>query len=283
MIVIYTVRVYLHLLVLVIGDRTLKSPLRYPGGKSRALKYIVPYIPKDTDVLISPFLGGGSVEIYFANSGIQVKAFDSFQPLVCFWKEILLNPVDLSNDIQQFHPLKKEKFDEFQANLRDHLNSLSQMDIATIFYVLNRSSFSGTTLSGGMGTNHPRFTQSSIDRVAEFKCPNLSVECLSFEDSLRQTTDKKNSIYLDPPYLLKNRKLYGNKGDAHKDFDHKLLHDVIKDKNRWVMSYNNCDQIRRIYSDFRIIDASWSYGMNKSKKSSEILIFSNDIELEKQQ
>ena len=265
-----------------IGNRTLKSPLRYPGGKSRALKYIVPYIPQDTDMLISPFLGGGSVEIYFANSGIQVKAFDSFQPLVCFWKEILLNPGDLANNIQQFYPLKKEKFDEFQANLRDISKSLSQIDIATIFYILNRSSFSGTTLSGGMGTSHPRFTQSSIDRVAEFKCPNLSVECLSFEDSLKQITDNRNSIYLDPPYLLKNRKLYGNKGDAHKDFDHKLLHDTIKDKNRWVMSYNNCDQIRKIYSDFRIIDASWSYGMNKSKKSSEILIFSNEIELEKQ-
>jgi len=37
-----------------------KSPLRYPGGKSRALKHILPIIPK-FDEFREPFLGGGSV------------------------------------------------------------------------------------------------------------------------------------------------------------------------------------------------------------------------------
>ena len=40
------------------------------------------------------------------------------------------------------------------------------------------------------------------------------------------------------------------------------------------MTYNNCDYIRNLYKDYIIIDANWSYGMNASKKSSEIIIIS---------
>ncbi len=38
------------------------------------------------------------------------------------------------------------------------------------------------------------------------------------------------------------------------------------------MTYNNCDYIKNLYKDFKIIETYWSYGMNKSKESSEIVI-----------
>jgi hypothetical protein len=38
------------------------------------------------------------------------------------------------------------------------------------------------------------------------------------------------------------------------------------------MTYNNCDYIKKLYKNFKIIETAWSYGMNKSKKSSEIVI-----------
>lgn len=40
------------------------------------------------------------------------------------------------------------------------------------------------------------------------------------------------------------------------------------------MTYNNCNYIRNLYKDYTIIETSWKYGMNKSKKSSEIVILS---------
>ena len=40
------------------------------------------------------------------------------------------------------------------------------------------------------------------------------------------------------------------------------------------LTYNDDEYIRGLYKDFIIIDASWAYGMNKSKKSSEIIIVS---------
>ncbi len=59
-----------------------KTPLRYPGGKSRAVKHILPLIPEDCEELCSPFLGGGSVELAVAGRGTPVHAYDVFEPLV---------------------------------------------------------------------------------------------------------------------------------------------------------------------------------------------------------
>ena len=47
---------------------------------------------------------------------------------------------------------------------------------------------------------------------------------------------------------------------------------VYQQKKNWIMTYNNCDFIKNLYKDFKIIETNWSYGMNKSKKSSEIVI-----------
>jgi DNA adenine methylase len=80
-------------------------------------------------------------------------------------------------------------------------------------------------------------------------------------------------IFLDPPYYLeKASTLYGNNGDMHDTFDHYKLYKCLLTKKNWLMTYNNCDYIKNLYKDFIIIETSWSYGMNKSKKSSEIVI-----------
>jgi len=60
----------------------------------------------------------------------------------------------------------------------------------------------------------------------------------------------------------------------HEDFNHKLLFDLLNTKKNWIVTYNNCEYIRNLYKDYRIIDTSWSYGMNVSKLSSEIIIVS---------
>ena len=82
-------------------------------------------------------------------------------------------------------------------------------------------------------------------------------------------------IFLDPPYLLDNSKLYGNNGDLHEHFDHVNLSNILKQSNvDWIMTYNNSPKIRQLYSEFKIIECDWSYSMNKSKQSSEIIILS---------
>jgi DNA adenine methylase len=255
----------------------IKSPLRYPGGKSRAVKEIWKYIePLGVKTLCSPFFGGGSLEIYCAQKGIKVIGYDYFQPLVDFWKWLLEDSEKLANSVEEYRPLKsKEVFYDLQKN---HVNTTDTFESAVEFYVLNRTSFSGSTLSGGMsnykGNINPRFTESSVDRIRNFKIENLTVEFADFKESI--TKHPNDLLYLDPPYLVES-KLYGNRGNLHKGFDHKGLIKILRKRKHWILSYNDSDAIQEMYDGFQFEYPEWTYGMSKDKKSREILILSNDI------
>jgi DNA adenine methylase len=252
-----------------------KSPLRYPGGKSRAVKIISKYIPKDTKQLCSPFFGGGSLEIYCAQNGIRVYGYDSFGPLVDFWQVLFKNPAKLAATVKKYHPLKKEEFYRLQEL---QMESKSKLERAAVFFVLNRTSFSGSTLSGGMASggadNNPRFTKSSIEKLKTFKIKNLSIQQLDYKKSIPR--HKNALLYLDPPYLIQS-KLYGKKGDLHKNFDHYGLAKILKKRNNWILSYNNSKEIHELYSDYTILYPDWKYGMSSNKKSREVLILSHDL------
>ena len=61
------------------------SVIRYPGGKTRAIPYLEPFLP--TDEIYSPFYGGGSVELFMSSKhGTRVHANDVFQPQITFWE-----------------------------------------------------------------------------------------------------------------------------------------------------------------------------------------------------
>lgn len=247
----------------------MKSPLRYPGGKSRAIKSIVPYFEK-SESYIFPFLGGGSIELFMMDStSSNIICYDIFEPLVDFWNCLIHRNEELINQIAGFYPLSK---DDFYKTSKDS-SAKTEMENAVRFYVLNRCSFSGSTLSGGFSPNHPRFTEKGIVSLRQYANIKLSVEKLSFEVSIPKN---KGFMYLDPPYLLENSFLYGNKGDTHKGFDHELLAETVRERDGWIMSYNNCDEIKRLYFGHKTIDLNWKYGMSKNKDSSEVLIFSKN-------
>lgn len=253
-----------------------KSPLRYPGGKSRAVKILYQYIPENTKELCSPFFGGGSFEIYCAQEGIRVYGYDNFKPLVDFWQCLLEDSEELADTVEKHYPLSRAKFYEYQ---KMQIESKSKLERATLFYVLNRTSFSGSTLSGGMASgglhDNPRFNKSSIERLRKFKIENLTVELADFKESIIK--HKNTLLYLDPPYMIKN-KLYGRRGDLHKDFDHLGLVEILKRRRGWILSYNNSDEVKDLYSNFHIeTPTAWTYGMSTNKSPREVVILSDDI------
>ena len=261
----------------------MKSPLRYPGGKTRAVKHILPHIPEDITELCSPFLGGGSLELAVADRGTQVYGYDIFQPLTNFWHHLLRTPMSLSilTDCYRttngvLRGLTRHDFLQFKKDLMSK-PATSIVDAAK-FYALNRSSFSGATLSGGYSKQaaYKRFTNSSILRLWKFEVYNFEVEKAGFKESILKHPDA--FLYCDPPYILeKNNNLYGKNGDTHAGFDHEGLFNLLNERKGWVLSYNNSPQIREMYKDYKIIEAEWAYGMkNVSTKtmgsSSEILV-----------
>jgi len=250
-----------------------RSPLRYPGGKTRGVEFITRFFPKNLDKLLSPFFGGGSIELAAAARGTKVYGYDLFTPLVEFWRCLINQPNDLADEVEKYFPLPKEKFYELQQAQTRFKTKLQR---AAVYYVLNRSSFSGATLSGGMSPEHPRFTKTSIERLRDFYNPNIMIHQSCFEKSLFEHPNI--FTYLDPPYLIKSS-LYGRNGNAHKDFGHEKLANILKLRDNWILSYNDCEDIRDLYSGFHIITPNWKYGMSNDKISKEVLIFSRNFRI----
>ena len=204
---------------------------------------------------------------------MTVHGYDSYAPLVDFWNALLEHKNDLIDTVMRYYPLTKTGFYDLQKNYAEIGNLVER---AAAFFVLNRSSFSGTTLSGGMSPNHPRFTLSAIQRLYDFNAPNFTVKKADFVESILRNPDA--FLYLDPPYL-NGQALYGLRGDTHNGFDHATLSELLHERDRWIMSYNDCTTIREYYRDYRILNINWTYGMSKNKTSNEILVISNDIEI----
>ena len=247
-----------------------KSPLRYPGGKSKAINQIVGLIPADLDVLCSPFVGGGSIELACASRGIEVHAYDAFEPLVDFWQSVLEDAELLAQSVSQHYTLSRTEFYYLQ---KQFYSIEERFERAAVFYVLNRASYSGTTLSGGMSPGHPRFTESSIERLRTFEIDNFHVNQADFTESIPAHSD--NFMYLDPPYA-NGEKLYGDRGNMHHDFDHEALADLIRGRDGWILSYNDCDKVRRLYDGFPFLDVEWAYGMANNRASNEVIVLSKD-------
>ncbi len=225
---------------------------------------ILALLPEGITDLCSPFVGGGSVELGAASiKGIRVHAYDAFPPLVDFWQCALSDPVKLANKVRHYYPLRKSEFYSLQQSFGDWLDT---WEIAVSFFILNRASYSGTTLSGGMSRGHPRFTDSCIDRLRDFKVDNFQVGYADFKHSIGKHPD--DFLYLDPPYM-NGQLLYRNRGNNHAGFDHEGLAELLKGRDGWLLSYNDCEKVRELYKDYTIITPEWYYG---GKKDNEVLI-----------
>lgn len=259
----------------------MRSPLRYPGGKTRARSIIVPEIQRqNAKTLISPFIGGGSIELAWLekNPGGAVEAYDLYEPLVSFWNHALTNPQGVASLSKMHMPCSKELFKELQKKIGE----LKGIEQAASFFVVNRCSFSGSTNSGGMSPGHIRFNDNAVMRLNDFKGNGLTV---SHRDSLKVLEETLSrspegcAMYLDPPYDITGANLYGTKGNMHKGFDHERLAQLCSalDELGWkfIMSYNDSERIRGLYSNFSIRPATWSYSM-RGGQASEILISSRN-------
>lgn len=269
----------------------MKTVLRYPGGKSRARKILYDILTNHFDIsglktLISPFFGGGSFELFIHEQyGCNIVANDLFEPLYCFWNEVKHNKTELCNKLHSIHSTNnnindlRSLFFEYRNNIMNEEDTLKK---ALQFFFINRCSFSGSTLSGGFSEQSAktRFTKSCIDRIHDL---DLLKFTFSNEDAIKMlnkitdehtNNDANSFVFLDPPYFIGNKsKLYGKNGDMHSTFDHRKLFDAVsKLKVQWMLTYNDCDDIREMYKDYKILPLEWAYSMNKSKKSSEIVI-----------
>ncbi|MCD6594765.1 DNA adenine methylase [bacterium] len=279
--------------------RYLGTSIRYPGGKSLAVGYIIQLLPENVKRVISPFIGGGSVEIAMANElEIEVIGYDIFDILVNYWQVQLDEPEELYRKLSRFSPTK-ETYQKVKEKLKAHWKgeiTLNSLDLAAYYYFNHNLSYGPGFLgwASKVYLNEKKYL-STINKVRNFKAPNLTVYCDTFENVIKKYPF--DFLYCDPPYYLEGdskmfKGIYPQRNFPihHNNFKHRKLYELLKNhKGGFILSYNDCSQIRKWYKDYEIYTPSWQYtmgqgetriglnrmrnGSNNVKKSHELLIY----------
>jgi DNA adenine methylase len=252
----------------------IKSPLRYPGGKSRAVETIAKLLP-DFDEFREPFLGGGSVFVYvkqrFPNKKFWVN--DLYSELYRFWAMTQKDVdalIDKVNEWREKYPIGKELY----RFLNENLENFNDSERAAAFFIYNRITFSGTTLSGGYseGAFTGRFTESSIRRLNDLaKVVNGSIITNYDYEELVKKEGENVFIFLDPPYYSATKSaLYAKNGNLHKSFDHKRFAENMKNcRHKWLITYDDSEYIRNLFSFANIVPWNLTYGMRNITENSD--------------
>jgi DNA adenine methylase len=250
-----------------------KSPLRYPGGKSRAIRIMSKLIP-EFDEYKEPFLGGGSLFVYLKQKYPDETFWinDLYEPLYHFWTETKDN-VEFLIDIVEKWKSDYRKGKDLHLFIQENIGKFDAIQTAAAFFIFNRISFSGTSESGGYSeaAYKGRFTESSIERVRLLSSvlKNTKITNLDYQGVVEQKGENV-FLYLDPPYFsAKKSALYGKNGSLHKTFDHYRFADVMKNcKHRWLITYDNSEFIKELFSFANIFEWDMKYGMRNVTKNS---------------
>lgn len=261
-----------------------KSPLRYPGGKSRAVQRMKTLLPEKFDEYREPFVGGGSFFIYLRQKRPDLKIWinDLNPELYCFWKYAQIDSQKLASDLSRVKKERRNGQELFDELLKIDATSLSEFERAVRFFVLNRITFSGVVESGGYSqlAFEARFTESAIERVSKLS-PLLEGIRITQLDYRQLLHDGGPSIFtfLDPPYFKATKsRLYGRNGILHTGFNHdEFAEEMKKCTHSWLITYDDSPEIRSNFSFASISAWELQYGMNnykqgKAEKGSELFI-----------
>ncbi|MGB9596939.1 MAG: DNA adenine methylase [Candidatus Poribacteria bacterium] len=276
--------------------RYLGSPLRYAGGKSWAVGYVIEKISESIKRLVSPFFGGGSIEIAVAKElGIGVVGFELFDILVNYWQIQIEKPDELYQELAKLEP-NKETYNWVKQILKEHWQGktkLTPIKLATYYYFNHNLSY-GPGFLGWMSSvyaNKETYNR-LLERVKNFNVKNIKVECASFEEIIPKFND--DFLYCDPPYYLGEgstlfKGLYPQRNFPihHNNFNHELLRDLLlSHKGNFILSYNDSPTIRDWYKDFLIIELPIHYtmgqgetriGVNRKRKNSDHIKITQEL------
>jgi len=278
--------------------KSLKTPLRYPGGKSRACAKMDLYFPdlREYTEFREPFLGGGSVAIHVSKKypHLKITVNDLYEPLINFWTQLQQFGGDLTEKIRNYkstHPdpeSAKELFLECKNRIND--KSLDCIERAAAFYIVNKCSFSGLTESSSFSkqASISNFSMRGIEKLPGYSeiISHWHINQYSYEYCFREDIHNDLFMYLDPPYDIKDN-LYGKKGSMHKGFDHdKFAEDCNQSKVDQLISYNSDQLVKDRFTglqwnaaEFDLTYTMRSVGeyMREQQKRKELLLFNYGI------
>jgi len=277
------------------GEKEGSSFFRYPGGKFKLRNEIIRLIKPQLNDSIEyrePFFGGGSIGLQLLEECPELLSSVWFNDrdfgIAALWSSVIRYPDDIKQLVMSFAPALEE-FYSFKKQLaqvnhcplqRKRLVNLGFQKLA-----LHQMSFSGLgEMAGGpLGGKlqlsdgkidsrwSPEFICNKIDRIHQALSHKAvrgdSCSCLDFEEMI----DGDDSIlYLDPPYYDQGTALYKH---AFMVEDHERLARLLRHrKGFWLLSYDDCDEIRALY-DWAVVEVvPVTYSITGTRIKGELLI-----------
>lgn len=272
--------------------RVCMSPLRYAGGKSKAIGMILDNLPKLKEKkIVSPFFGGGSFELCASQElNIEVIGYDIFGMLVNFWNVLIHDKDNFIKELKKFD-INAEEFTYNRHVLLNYWDKIKPADLnyktmkkvelkesdltlldknkllQAVYYYYNMTLSYGPMFLGWPSSNEINKDKFSrrIQKLEKLNLKNLSVSCCDFEEVLLKHNN--DFIFLDPPYYLEGdskmfKGMYPNCNFAihHNNFNHKRMCELLKEhKGGFLITYNNCTTIREWYSEYKFEYPEWQY------------------------
>lgn len=268
------------------------TPLRYPGGKGKFAPFVKDLMEANdlTGDYLEPYAGGSGVALDLLFNGhcknIHINDFDI--AVFNFWKSVTANTecfLKLVNDtkitIDEWHKQKA-----ILAKPEDY----GQLEHGFATFFLNRTNRSGILKGGVIGGKHQdgnykldaRYHKENlskrIEKIGEYK-DRINVynhDALKLLSQVDSILPQDSLIYLDPPYYVKGQGLYRN---FYLHDDHVQIRNALDEvKTKWIVSYDNCPEIKEIYTGYRQVDYALNYSAYYKVKGSEVMIYCDSIE-----
>ena len=270
------------------------STLRYPGGKTKLYEYVKSIIKANNligETYVEPFAGGAGLALkLLLNGDVRKIVINDLDPAIyAFWYAVLNQTDDLCHFIMNV-PVTLDEWDK-QRDIYANQTAHTQLELAQATFFLNRTNVSGV-ITGGMigGRNQDgkyridaRFNRidlvERIRKIAQYsdKIDLYNLDAIDFIKPEVLGHYYKAFINFDPPYVEKGGELYKN---AFTEEDHRILRDhIAKCRRKWIVTYDMCDLVSNLYSEYRGGTIDIYYSANGAKKAKEYIFFSNNLVL----
>ena len=256
--------------------KALKTPLRYPGGKSKAIKTLTPWFPQVISEYREPFIGGGSLAIDFTKSNPDVPVWinDLYVPLYNFWIQLRDRGEELSKRVREEKQKTLDEGDKDKVTAsakklfnkyKEEMDTYDDFEKAVAFFIMNKCSYSGLTENSTFSptASNSNFSLVGADKLAQFSelIKEWKITNIDYSEVMRAYGPSDTFVFLDPPYDIKDF-LYGKNREMHKSFDHdRFADDVSHCMHKFMITYNVNDRLMELYKNYNLKEWKLRYSM----------------------
>lgn len=221
----------------------MNSFISWVGGKRLLRKKIIEQFPEEYGRYIEVFGGAGWVLFGKEERGMEVYN-DVNSSLVNLYRCVKYHPEALQKELDGIMMSREIFFDCIQDT-----RGLTDIQRAARFFVAIKASYATTLDSFAV---RPKNLKAAADflEIASNRLKKVVIENVDFAQLLR-TYDRDDALfYLDPPYYNAENYYQGFKKEDHQ----RLKESVSQIKGKFLLSYNDCENIREMYKEYKIIE-----------------------------